>query len=334
MSDNEQENEPGTGSTGVPPTANFGVGPSDQTVHASAPEPTAGPVGDQPDAESAGQPGAGWPADPAAAAGQPGQQWPAPPPAFDATGQPAAGFGAPADQLGGVQPGPRRKTGLIIGVTAAVAVVAIVAVVFAVGSGGSGGSGSQSPVQAVAAAQQNADRINTATAIISEQVSGQTVLSGTATLRRSPLLVAETITVQSNGQSVPITEILTPNTLYLKSTGLLPGAAKPWVEIPLAKLGPASVFSTLLHDAQSENPLSQDRMLHAIKHVRADGQQVIASVSTTRYTGSFSAAAALKSLPASTRRVLAPVLNEIQGDIHVTLWVSADHQIRKYAEVE
>ncbi len=301
MSENEQENESGAGTGPVPPPANFGVGPSDATVHF----------------------GAAGPAD---------QQWPAAPPAFD--GQPGQGFGPPADQLGGVQPRPRRKTGLLIGGAAAVAVAVIVAVVFAVGSGGSGGSGAQSAAQTIAAAQRNAAKINTATAIISEQVGGQTVISGTATLRRSPLLVAETITEQSNGESIPITEILTPSTLYLKSSGLIQGAAKPWIEIPLARLGAASVFATLLHNAQNENPLSQDRAFQAMRQVRADGQQVVAGVSTTRYTGSLAPAAALKYLPASSRRVLAPVLNEIQGDIKVTLWVSASDQVRKFAEVE
>jgi hypothetical protein len=307
MSDYEQDNESGADAAPTPPAANFGIGPAEPTIQPSEQPPAA--------------PDAGQPADAAVAAAQPGGQF----------APPGGEFGQQADQLGSVAPGPRRKTGLIIGAAAAVAVIVVVAVVFVV-TGGSGPG--QSPAQAIATAERVSAQITSATGTFSEQAGNGTTISGTATFQRSPLVVEENLTEAANGQSIPITAIVTPNAMYLKSSVLLKGSPKPWVKIPLAELGPGSVFSSLLHSLQNENPMSQTRLFLAAQHVRAAGQQVISGVGTTKYTGSFAPLAALKYLSPSTRSVMRPLLGEITGDVHFTIWIAANNQIRKFTEIE
>jgi hypothetical protein len=332
-SDNDQDNEPGAGAAGAPPPANFGIGPSEPTIQPGA-EPHAGPDLVPPaDAGLAAvppaQPGPGFDAgaQPAAQFAPPVGQFP---PAGDFA-QPAGQFAQLSDQLGVVQPAHRRRTGLIIGAAAAVAVIAVVAVVFVVT--GKGGSGSPSPAQALATADRVSAHVSSATATFSEQVGTASTISGTATFQRSPLVVEEHLTETADGQSIPITGIVTPSAMYLKSSLLLKGAPKPWIKIPIAELGPGSVFSTLLHSIDNENPLSENQLFLAARHVHVVGHQVVSGVSTTKYSGSFAPLAALKYLPASARGVLRPLLSEIAGDIHFSVWVGANHLTRKFTEV-
>ena len=74
-------------------------------------------------------------------------------------------------------------------------------------------------------------------------------------------------------------------------------------------------------------------MLLASKNVRAVGTQVINGVSTTHYTGTFKASAALAKLSPSLRKELAPGLKLITGDIRFNAWIDAQHVVRRITEV-
>jgi hypothetical protein len=197
-----------------------------------------------------------------------------------------------------------------------------------------GGSGSQTPAQALAAAEHSAGQVSRGTATFSSQVGGVSSISGTIAFQRSPLIIEENLTESANGQSIPISGIVTPSAMYLKSSVLLKGAPKPWIKIPLARLPAGSAFVSLLHSLQNENPMSQERLFAGAQHVRADGHQVIDGVSTAKYTGMFAPLAAVKYLPAGSRSLFRPLLSQIQGDVHLTVWIGPDNQIKRFTEVE
>lgn len=260
-----------------------------------------------------------------------GQQWPQPPaaPAWQPTEPPPE---PDAQQTGGGGR-PRGKRRLIAAI-ASVAAIAVIAVVIVVVSSGSG----QTPAQAVAAAVRKSANVNTLSADIKEQISGQSsaLISGTVLAQRKPLLMSMKLSEHVSSGDIPVSAILTGSAMYLKigvPLGLPASAAGKWIELPFARLGPASVFATLLHTFADENPMSQVQALIAMKGVRAVGTQVVNGVQATRYSGSFAPSTALKFLPASQRSLLAPALKLINGNVAVNIWISGGH-IVKFTETE
>jgi hypothetical protein len=75
-------------------------------------------------------------------------------------------------------------------------------------------------------------------------------------------------------------------------------------------------------------------MLAGARDVQVTGSQLVNGVQTTVYTGTLSAAAALKNLPASERTLLSPELRQIGGSIDFTAWIDSSNQVRKLAETE
>jgi hypothetical protein len=227
---------------------------------------------------------------------------------------------------------------------AAVALCAgAVALITGCSAGPTGSAGSAKPLTARAAITLAADetqRVNSVAETISAQLSGNIseTTTGTAQMQLRPdLLVDENLNVSAEGQSYGMDEIVNTKAIYLKSSAFssLTGHGKPWLEIPLSSLSPnlGSSLSQLLQNLQNGNPMAQTRMLAAAANVRAVGTQVVNGVSTTHYTGSFTASSALAKLSPSLRAQLSPLLKLVTGPIRFDVWIDGQHVARKIIEV-
>jgi hypothetical protein len=239
----------------------------------------------------------------------------------------SGGHGAPA---------PKRKRVLIAGIAAAVVVV-VIAVVAIAATGGSS-NGSQTPAQVLADAAHKAASVSTLSATYSEKISGLAAgsISGSVQEVRKPLQISTTMTESIDGQAIRLSAVLTQKAMYMKfgsAQGLPTAMVGKWIEFPLTSLS-GGEFASLLQSVQNENPASQAQLLVASRHLRADGKQVIAGVETTKYTGSFTPSTALKALPASERKALAPAMKQVNGDISFTVWIDGSDQIRQLVDVE
>jgi hypothetical protein len=236
----------------------------------------------------------------------------------------------------------RRRMRTVGAVAAAVLAIGVVAGVIAVavhnGSSGKTGPAQLTAEQVVQQAARQQMALNSETATISEQVSGTTsaTIAGTVEVQRKPLLMSMNMKL-SIGSTATLGGILTGNSMYIKLTGVpgMPAAlGAKWLEIPLTGLKQSSVFGGLQRELQNENPNSQFAGLSSASHLRAVGTQVVSGVSTTKYTGWFAPAAAIKSLPAAERSVLAPNLHLIQGNVTFSVWIDSNHYVRKIQETE
>jgi hypothetical protein len=182
--------------------------------------------------------------------------------------------------------------------------------------------------------------VNSVAETLSAQLSGNIseTTSGTVQMQLRPdLLVDENLNISAEGQSYGMDEIVSTKAIYLKSrafSALTGQTGKPWVEIPLSSLSPnlGSSLSQLLQNLQNGNPVAQTSMLAAAANVRTVGTQVVDGVSTTHYTGSFTASAALAKLSPSLRAELSPLLKLVSGAIRFDVWIDGQHVARKITE--
>jgi hypothetical protein len=203
-------------------------------------------------------------------------------------------------------------------------------------------TGSANPLAARTAVSLAADetqRVNSMAATFAVQISGNVdeTVAGTMQMRLRPTLLAdESLNVSAAGQKFPLHEIVTTKAIYLKSPAFaaLAKPGRPWIEIRFSDLSGnlGSSLGSLLQNVQNGNPASQTRMLSASKNVHAVGTQVIDGVSTTHYTGTVKASAALATLSPSLRKELAPSLKLITGDIRFNAWIDAQHVARRITE--
>jgi hypothetical protein len=230
---------------------------------------------------------------------------------------------------------PPRRRRLVIAASAAVVAAAAVA---AVAIAETGGSSAQTPEQVLAAAAHKSAAVKTLSATFDERVSGASSGNIAASVQevRKPLQLSLALSENIDGQTIPLSMILTTKSIYIKF-GQIPGLPASvigkWIEFPLADVGNGVLYS-LLQSAEKENPASQTQLLLASKHLRADGTQVIDGVQTTRYVGYFTAADALKMLTPAQRAALAPAMQQITGRINFSVWIDGSDQIRKIAETE
>ena len=207
-------------------------------------------------------------------------------------------------------------------------------------SGTAGAAQPLSPRTAISLAADQTQRVNSMAATFSVRTSGSVTdtVSGTVRLRLRPTLLAdEKLNISAAGQVFPLNEIVTAKAIYLKSPSFsaLAKPGRPWIGIPFSDLSGSlgSSLGNLLQNVQNGNPASQAKMLSASKNVRTVGTQVIDGVSTTHYTGTFKASAALAKLSPSLRKELAPGLKLITGDIRFNAWIDAQHVVRRITEV-
>jgi LppX_LprAFG lipoprotein len=250
------------------------------------------------------------------------------------------GPGGPSDtvQFGDSTPSPSpRPRRRIVVATAAGAVAAVAVAAIAVAATG-GFSSSQTPAQVLSAAAHNSATLSSLSATYSEQISGAASASITGSVQeiRKPLQMTIGMTETADGESIPLSAILTGSNMYLKfgnMAGLPSQLAGKWIKFSLSSVD-GGEFSSLLQSVENENPTSQTQELLAAKDLRADGTQVIDGVQTNRYVGSFTPAAALKVLSPSERKALGPAMKEIHGKINFSVWIDSNDHIRQVTEKE
>ena len=229
----------------------------------------------------------------------------------------------------------------------AVGLSAALILIVACSSGGLSAGGSSvgttlAPREALLAAATQARQVTSATETLTVQdsTSGSTT-TGTVQVRLKPtLLASENLAVVAAGTTTRIKVILTSTAIYLHEASLAGQLGKLWVEMDLSALSTlggtsGAGLAQLVQSLQSNDFTNQAQLFTAAKNTHVAGTQTVEGVTTTEYAGSLTAAAALKALPASLRKALAPELQAL-GNSPVSFheWVDGQHYLRKITEVE
>ena len=233
-----------------------------------------------------------------------------------------------APGLGAVR-GPRSWRGAAVAVCAATC-----ALVTACSSAGSAAEQPLTPTTAIRLAADQTQNVTSLGGTLSLEFDSNSV-SGTFEFQLKPsLLVEESLGTTLGGQTEHMAEVLTSTALYLEVPGLDAKPGKSWIELPLANLSGTlgSTLNQLIQDAQSADPLTQAQELTASKDARKVGTQAIDGVSTTHYTGTLTASAALAKLSPGLRKDLSSEFSQLQGDITWNVWLDSQHDLRRLTE--
>jgi hypothetical protein len=180
----------------------------------------------------------------------------------------------------------------------------------------------------VTQAERQSANARTMTASFRERVIGpaRVTLTGQVQLQRTPLRLAEQLTIAAGGQTVQLSAIVTARAIYVESLSQ-PGT---WIKVPL----PRVFRTTLVPELRNADPTAQARLILAAGHSRLAGQQSVGGVKTSRYVVSVAPAVALSLLPSKLRALLAPLASLIVGDIHYVLWIGPGGQLKQYRVAE
>jgi hypothetical protein len=234
---------------------------------------------------------------------------------------------------------PVRQRAAAVGVSAATLILAAACSSGGTSAGGGSAGTPLAPRQALLAAATQAQQITSATEALTvhDNTSGSTT-TGTIRIRLKPsLLASEDLNVTAAGTRTRIKAFVTSTAIYLHEASLASQLGKPWVKMDLsALLGTSGAsLAQLFQSLQSNNFTNQAQLFTGAKNTRVVGTQTVDGVTTTEYTGSLTAAAALKELPASFRQALAPELQALgNSPVHFHEWVDGQHHVRKMTEVE
>jgi hypothetical protein len=240
---------------------------------------------------------------------------------------------------------PSRRRRPVPGRAAAVGLSAAALIVLAACSSGGGGPASTAstpltPRQALLAAASHAQKVTSASETLTVRDSGaqNATTAGTIQFQRKPTLQAsETLNTTAAGKSTQIKVILTGAAIYLHEAALAGQLGKPWLKLDLSALNGTDLASIaqLAHSLQGNDFANQTQLLAVAKNVHVAGTQTIDGVATTEYAGSVRAAEALKTLPASFRKAMAPELQVLgNGTISFHVWIDGQHHTRKITDVE
>jgi hypothetical protein len=180
----------------------------------------------------------------------------------------------------------------------------------------------------VTQAERQSANARTMTASFRERVIGPTrvTITGQVQVQRSPLRIAEQLTLTTSGQSVQLSVIVTGKAIYVESLSA-PGV---WIRVPL----PRVFRTTLVPELRNADPTAQARLILAAGQSRLVGRQSVDGAETTRYAVSVAPEVALGLLPSKLRALLAPLASLIDGDIHYVLWIGTDGQLKQYRVAE
>jgi hypothetical protein len=202
-------------------------------------------------------------------------------------------------------------------------------------SGGSTGPSGQSAKltarQAITDAAQTSAKLNTAAARVSI-MAGTEQLTENLQLQLHPELKMSA-TLSGVAGAGDISEVIVGTTVYIKISSLAK-SGKPWIKLSSSGAGSSSIIHQLLQQASSGNLATQAKLAQVISGVHEAGHAVVGGVATTRYDGTITPSAVLPHLPAGLRKLLSPMLSQIQGRLQVSYWIDAQHLIRKVTEVE
>jgi hypothetical protein len=248
----------------------------------------------------------------------------------------ASGRRRPATASQRRRPVPRRAAA--VGLSAAA-----LTLLAACSSGGGPASTASTPLtprQALLAAASHAQQVTSASETLTVRDSGaqNTTTAGAIQFQRKPTLQAsETLNTTAAGKNTQIKVILTGTAIYLHEAALAGQLGKPWLKLNLSALNGTALasISQLVHGLQGNDFANQTQLLAVAKNVHVVGTQTIDGVATTEYAGSVRAAEALKALPASFRKAMAPELQVLgNGTISFHVWIDGQHHTRKIADVE
>jgi LppX_LprAFG lipoprotein len=221
--------------------------------------------------------------------------------------------------------------------------VAALIVLAACSSGGGLASAPSAPLgprQALLAAASHAQQVTSASETLTVRDSGaqNTTTTGAIQFQRKPALQAsETLNTTVSGKNTQIKVILTGTAIYLHEAALAGQLGKPWLKLNLSALNGTALasISQLVHGLQGNDFADQTQLLAVAKNVHVVGTQTIDGVATTEYAGSVRAAQALKALPASFRKAMAPELQVLgNGTISFHVWIDGQHHMCKITDVE
>jgi hypothetical protein len=213
------------------------------------------------------------------------------------------------------------------------------------GAPNAGALAEPTPQQALLLAAHDSANVNSVSATVTVQAStpsGNANIAGTVDERLHPSLLADAnfTTFSAAGQSVPggLAEIITPTAVYMKYAQMTQAlhTTKPWVEIPLKSLGASgSALSSLLSQAQSENPVTQTELLAHSKTVHKVGTGVVDGVPVTEYAGTYSMSQAIAALPANVRGTLSKDISTAGiTSAQFKIWLDAQQHPRKMVITE
>lgn len=236
-----------------------------------------------------------------------------------------------------------------LGAVRAAAVLAVFVAAGAAGcsSGGTGKSSSSSgtkmtAAQELAATLKTTQQAKSYGASMSMQISGIPgagspggySMTGTIRTQRQPTLLSEFDfnSFQMMGNNLgSMTEIVTPQAIYMKMPMLSAELHKQWMKLPFSDLkANGAALSQLLSQAQSGDPLSDAQLLAGAKNTRTVGTGTVNGVPVTELAGSEPATAGLSRLPASMRQSMGQNIEKLGiGQIQFQIWVDGNHDIRK-----
>src|SRR5580692_315314 len=193
------------------------------------------------------------------------------------------------------------------------------------GSASSGGSAAPSGQsakltarQAITDAAQTSAKLNTATARVSI-MAGTEQLTENLQLQLHPELKMNA-TLSGVAGAGDISEVIVGTTVYIKISSLAK-SGKPWIKLSSSGAGSSSIIHQLLQQASSGNLATQAKLAQVISGVHETGHAVVGGVATTRYDGTITPSAVLPHLPAGLRKLLSPMLSQIQGRLQVSYWI-------------
>jgi hypothetical protein len=233
------------------------------------------------------------------------------------------------------RPAPRRAAAVGLSAAALTGLAAC-------SSGGGLASAPSAPLtprQALLAAASHAQKVTSATETLTVRNSGAqtSTTNGAIQFQRKPTLRAsETLNTTAAGKSTQIKVILTGTAIYLHEAALSGQLGKPWLKLDLSALNGTALasISQLVHSLQGNDFANQTQLLAVATNVHVVGTQTIDGVATTEYAGSVRAAEALKSLPASFRKAMAPELQVLgNGTISFHIWIDGQQHTRKITDV-
>lgn len=237
---------------------------------------------------------------------------------------------------------PTRQRASAAGLSAAALIL-----VAACSSGGTsaGGSSADTPLaprQALLAAATQAQQVTSATETLTvDDTSSGSTTTGTVQVRLKPtLLASENLTATAAGTRTRIKMIFTSMTIYFHEAALASQLGRPWIKMDLSALSvlagtSGADLAKLFQSLENNNFTNQAQLFTAAENTRVAGTQTVDGVTTTEYTGSLTASAALKTLPASFRQALAPELQALgNSPVSFSEWVDGQHHLRKITEVE
>jgi len=179
------------------------------------------------------------------------------------------------------------------------------------------------PQLEVTQAERRSVNARTMSVSFSERVTGpaDVTLTGQAQIQRTPLRIAEQVSVTGSGPTGQISVIVTGRYIYAE-TSKNPGY---WIKLRLPQVD----RTALLQEVRDADPAAQISLLLAAGHARFTGQRTVEGVVTSRYVASVAPEVALSALPSAQQARMASFVSLISGDIHYTLWIGPDDQLKQ-----